>query len=102
MLPSLDDILRRRPYNAVSDFVDANVERGLGEKVAFADGDMLQFLFRFQSSGSNCSNSVAWSTTLAQPSQITVATIVPEGIAALLPLALAVPLAARWWKRRQP
>ena len=70
--------------------------------VAFADGDMLQFLFRFQSSGSNCGSSVAWSTTLAQPSQITVATIVPEGVAALLPLALAVPLAARWWKRRRP
>src|ERR1700758_5664621 len=28
---------QRRPYNAVSDFVDANVERGLGDKVAFTD-----------------------------------------------------------------
>jgi 4-hydroxybenzoate-CoA ligase len=27
----------RRPYNAVSDFVDANVDRGLGDKVAFTD-----------------------------------------------------------------
>jgi 4-hydroxybenzoate-CoA ligase len=29
--------LSRRPYNAVSDFVDANVARGLGDKVAFVD-----------------------------------------------------------------
>jgi 4-hydroxybenzoate-CoA ligase len=27
----------RRPYNAVTDFIDANVARGLGAKVAFAD-----------------------------------------------------------------
>ena len=33
----LDEILERRPYNAVSDFVDANVARGLGAKIAFAD-----------------------------------------------------------------
>ena len=29
--------MSRRPYNAAVDFVDANVERGLGEKVAFVD-----------------------------------------------------------------
>jgi 4-hydroxybenzoate-CoA ligase len=28
---------QRRPYNAVSDFVDANVDRGSGDKVAFTD-----------------------------------------------------------------
>jgi 4-hydroxybenzoate-CoA ligase len=28
---------QRRPYNAVTDFVDANVARGLGSKVAFID-----------------------------------------------------------------
>ena len=33
----LDEILQRRPYNAAADFVDANVARGLGAKVAFAD-----------------------------------------------------------------
>jgi len=27
----------RRPYNAVTDFVDANVARGLGNKIAFID-----------------------------------------------------------------
>jgi 4-hydroxybenzoate-CoA ligase len=29
----------RRPYNAVADFVDANVARGLGDKIAFVDPD---------------------------------------------------------------
>lgn len=35
----LEDVLRRRPYNAVTDFVDANVARGLGDKVAFTDAE---------------------------------------------------------------
>src|SRR5271167_1160989 len=35
----LDDLLRRRTYNAVADFVDAPVARGLSEKVAFIDAD---------------------------------------------------------------
>jgi 4-hydroxybenzoate-CoA ligase len=33
------DFTERRPYNAVSDFVDANVARDLGRKVAFVDPD---------------------------------------------------------------
>src|SRR5258705_5719479 len=33
----LEDLLQRRPYNAAVDFVDANVARGLGQKVAFVD-----------------------------------------------------------------
>ena len=33
----VDELGERRPYNAVSDFVDANVARGLGGKVAFID-----------------------------------------------------------------
>jgi 4-hydroxybenzoate-CoA ligase len=33
----LEDFSQRRPYNAVADFVDANVARGLGGKVAFRD-----------------------------------------------------------------
>jgi 4-hydroxybenzoate-CoA ligase len=33
------DFSKRRPYNAVTDFVDANVARGLGNKVAFVDPD---------------------------------------------------------------
>jgi len=35
----VDDFSERRPYNAVSDFVDANVARGLGNKIAFIDPD---------------------------------------------------------------
>jgi len=35
----LDDLLQRRPYNAATDFVDANVARGLGAKTAFIDGE---------------------------------------------------------------
>ena len=35
----LEDVLQRRPYNAVTDFVDANVARGLGDKIAFTDSE---------------------------------------------------------------
>lgn len=38
-LGELENFAERRPYNAVSDFVDANVARGLGGKVAFVDPD---------------------------------------------------------------
>jgi 4-hydroxybenzoate-CoA ligase len=33
----IDDFLQRRRYNAVTDLIDANVARGLGEKIAFTD-----------------------------------------------------------------
>jgi 4-hydroxybenzoate-CoA ligase len=39
MTPVLEDLFRHRPYNAVTDFVDANVARGLGDKVAFTDSE---------------------------------------------------------------
>src|SRR6266566_92098 len=39
MRPMLEDLLQRRPYNAATDFVDANVARGLGDKVAFTDSE---------------------------------------------------------------
>jgi 4-hydroxybenzoate-CoA ligase len=35
----LEDIVQRRPYNAATDFVDANIARGLGKKIAFTDGE---------------------------------------------------------------
>jgi 4-hydroxybenzoate-CoA ligase len=35
----LDDFTERRPYNAVSDFIDAHVARGLSAKTAFIDPD---------------------------------------------------------------
>ena len=34
-----DELTERRPYNAVSDFIDANVARGLRNKLAFVDPD---------------------------------------------------------------
>jgi 4-hydroxybenzoate-CoA ligase len=35
----LEELLERRPYNAVTDLVDAPVARGLGNKIAFIDSD---------------------------------------------------------------
>ena len=35
----LEDLLVRRPYNAVTDLIDAQVARGRGDKVAFIDSD---------------------------------------------------------------
>ncbi len=35
----LDEFTERRPYNAVSDFVDVHVARGLAGKIAFVDPD---------------------------------------------------------------
>src|SRR5207248_10982119 len=34
---SMDEAETGRAYNAVSDFIDANVERGFGDKIAFTD-----------------------------------------------------------------
>ena len=36
-MPTLEDLLQRRPYNATADFVDAHVACGRGGKVAFVD-----------------------------------------------------------------
>jgi hypothetical protein len=69
---------------------------------AFATGDRLRFIFTFVSGGSNCNNAGIQATMLANPSKITTATIVPEGVAGLLLLAPMLPFAARWWKRRRP
>ena len=35
----LEDLLQRRPYNAVTDLIDVQVARGLGDKIAFTDSD---------------------------------------------------------------
>jgi len=52
--PLLEDVLQRRAYNAVTDFVDANVARGLGDKAAFTDstraltyGQLQELTYRF-------------------------------------------------------
>jgi hypothetical protein len=70
--------------------------------VTFVDGDRLYFLMTFTGSGSNCNNTAIVYTTLAQPAYYTLATIVPENVVGLLLIAPALPLAARWWKRRRP
>ena len=68
----------------------------------FADGDRLYFQMTFTGSGSNCNNTTLSYTTLANPTYFTLATIVPESIAPFVLLAAALPLAARWRKRRRP
>jgi hypothetical protein len=68
----------------------------------FADGDRLYFMLHWTGTGSNCNSSGTQYTTLAQPAYFTTATIVPESVAGLLLLAPAIPVAARWWKRRRP
>ena len=48
----LEDLLLRRPYNAVADFIDANVARGLGDKIAFTDSQ--RWLTYAQLQASSC------------------------------------------------
>jgi cellulose synthase/poly-beta-1,6-N-acetylglucosamine synthase-like glycosyltransferase/DNA-binding NarL/FixJ family response regulator len=50
---------------------------------------------------SNCGVALYFDSS-AYASQVTMATIVPEGVAGLLLLAPALPFGARWWKRRRP
>jgi 4-hydroxybenzoate-CoA ligase len=54
----LDEITERRPYNAVADFVDANVVRGLGDKLAFVDPDRSLTYGELQSRSIRFSNSL--------------------------------------------
>src|SRR2546426_12535429 len=69
---------------------------------AFANGDRLEYTLTYTSAGTNCSNTAYDAYYVGFASRITVAMIVPEHVAGLLPLALALPSAARWWKRRRP
>ena len=68
---------------------------------SFADGDRLYFTVTFTSTGPNCNNS-ALTTGVIAPSNFVTATIVSEVVIGFLLLAPALPLAARWWKRRRP
>jgi hypothetical protein len=68
--------------------------------VTFATGDFLQFDVYAPNDSINCGSSLSYDSTGA-PSKLTVATIVPEGVAGLLLLAPALPFGARWWKRRR-
>ena len=54
----LDEITERRPYNAATDFVDANVARGLGDKLAFVDPDRSLTYSELQSRSIRFSNSL--------------------------------------------
>src|SRR5207247_8587768 len=63
----------------------------------FVDGDRLQL--EVQANG-DCNASLSYDGATAA-SKLSVAMIVSEGLAGLLLLAPALPLAARWWKRRR-
>jgi hypothetical protein len=64
---------------------------------SFATGDRLELDVI---AASTCAGSLSYDGASA-PSKLTVAADVPEGVAGLLLLAPALPLAARWWKRRR-
>jgi hypothetical protein len=67
----------------------------------FLTGDRLAVDVVAPNDAANCAVRISYDST-STPSKITVATIVPEGIAGLLLLAPALPLGLRWWKRRRP
>jgi hypothetical protein len=69
--------------------------------VTFATGDRLAITVTAPDDAVNCGTSVSFDGA-AEPSKLTVATIVPEGIVGLLLLAPALPIGLRWWKRRRP
>jgi hypothetical protein len=69
--------------------------------VTFATGDRIQVVVVAPDDGLNCGTSVSYDGA-SEASKLTVATIVPEGIAGLLLLAPALPVGLRWWKRRRP
>ena len=69
--------------------------------VTFAAGDQLELELLAPNDSANCATWLSYDGG-AQPSKLTVATFVPESVAGLLLLAPALPLGARWWKRRRP
>jgi hypothetical protein len=69
--------------------------------VTFATGDRLQVVVVAPDDGQSCGTSVSYDGA-SEPSKLTVAAEVPEGVAGLLLLAPALPVGLRWWKRRQP
>jgi len=66
----------------------------------FAAGDRLQLDVSVPNDAANCGVRLSYDEA-GTPSKLTVATIVPEGVAGLLLLAPALPFGARWWKRRR-
>jgi len=67
----------------------------------FATGERLALDVSVPNDVANCGVRLSYDEA-STPSKLTVATIVPEGIAGLLLLAPALPFGARWWKRRRP
>ena len=68
----------------------------------FAAGDHLILDISVPDDPNNCPAVAVSYDSTGQPSKLTIATIVPEGVLGLLLLAPALPLGARWWKRRRP
>ena len=83
-----DEFSQRRPYNAVSDFVDANVARGLGEKIAFIDPD------RSLTYGDLHSRSIRFANALRA-----LGVRQDERVAMLLHDTVDYPVARRWRRR---
>ena len=67
----------------------------------FATGDRLVLEVSVPNDAADCGVRLSYDEA-GTPSKLTVATIVPEGVAGLLLLAPALPFGARWWKRRRP
>ena len=67
----------------------------------FGDGDRFQLEVVTPNDAANCATALYFDSS-ATPSSLSVATIVPEGLLGLLLLAPALPLGARWCKRRRP
>jgi hypothetical protein len=67
----------------------------------FATGDRLVLEVSVPNDAADCGVRLSFDA-VQSASKLTVATIVPEGIVGLLLLAPALPLGARWWKRRRP
>jgi hypothetical protein len=66
----------------------------------FNVNDRFQFEITTPNDVTNCAVALYYDGS-AYPSQITMATIVPEGVLRLLLLAPALPFAAQWWKKRR-
>jgi hypothetical protein len=62
-------------------------------------GDRLSLDITAPNDSTNCSATL-WYDASTTASKLTVATLVPEGVAGLMLLAPALPLALRWWRRR--
>jgi len=67
--------------------------------VTFATGDRL--VLDIQWPASNCANTTLSYDSTSTPSQVTVATIVPEALGGLLLAAPGVPLLIAWRRRRR-